>query len=699
MRKISLVLGCALACLAPLEGAATTWNVPSGVATIQAAIDSAAAGDTVLVACGTYTWSVEGSGDADGLIHMKSGVCLRSATGLSDCVTIDAESQGRVLYCANLDSTTKIEGFTLTGGRLVSSGGGVYCDSCFAAFTNCDVVANDADSTGGGMACWASSPTVMQCVFSQNEADAVMPEVPAFGGGVFCGEQSSPTLTACVIRDNEVYGGEFSLAAGGGIYCMDSSSPTLEYCTVSKNWLWGDSMGGSEQGAGLYCGSSSACVVQNCTIIGNICAGMGSAGAGMYCQDASPQLSNTIIADGEGGEAVACGGTSSPVLECCDVHGNNFGDWVGCIAGQNGVDGNFSLDPMFCNAAGGDYHLAGDSPCANAEGCGLIGALGVGCGFGIVSVADVGNDQGRQVRLEWARSAFDAPGDTVDITGYDVYRRQDGNRAAAAAPHVRIPPSLEEHGRLLVTGWDYLGSVPAHGDSTYQMVVPTLCDSTATGGICWSVFFVRATTPDPFTFIDSVPDSGYSVDNLAPAVPTGLMLATTTLAWDECPDVDFDYFTIWGSETGDLVDAVVIGYTVATSLDVGGDPHAWFHVTATDFAGNRGEDAAIENTALAVGEVRSAPSSFGLCAARPNPFAGSTTIAFDLRRAGKTTLGVYDVRGRLVRTLLDRTVPPGRHSLVWDGRDASERIVSPGIYLVRLVSGEFTATRKLVRLQ
>jgi hypothetical protein len=69
------------------------------------------------------------------------------------------------------------------------------------------------------------------------------------------------------------------------------------------------------------------------------------------------------------------------VLTCCDIYGNAGGDWVGCIADQAGINGNFSDDPLFCDIAAGDYHLDDSSPCAPANNdCGvLIGVLGVGC--------------------------------------------------------------------------------------------------------------------------------------------------------------------------------------------------------------------------------------------------------------------------------------------------------------------------------
>ncbi len=71
----------------------------------------------------------------------------------------------------------------------------------------------------------------------------------------------------------------------------------------------------------------------------------------------------------------------------------------------------------------------------------------------------------------------------------------------------------------------------------------------------------------------------------------------------------------------------------------------------------------------------------------PNPFNPRTTIKFSLPRAGTVRLSVFDVAGRLVRTLIDGGMPLGGHEAVWDGRDASGREVGPGSYLARLEFG------------
>ena len=90
----------------------------------------------------------------------------------------------------------------------------------------------------------------------------------------------------------------------------------------------------------------------------------------------------TIVAfsvSGEGVHTYEGGGT----LRCCDIYGNAGGDWIGSIAGQLGLDGNISEDPLFCDPETLDFTLHPDSPCApftppNPE-CDLIGAWPVGC--------------------------------------------------------------------------------------------------------------------------------------------------------------------------------------------------------------------------------------------------------------------------------------------------------------------------------
>ncbi len=91
-------------------------------------------------------------------------------------------------------------------------------------------------------------------------------------------------------------------------------------------------------------------------------------------------MDNTIISFGLGSQAVHVEPGSSCDLLCCDVFGNQGGDWVGHIAGQYGAGtGNLCADPLFCDPMAPDLRIDADSPCAQGD-CGLIGAWPVGCG-------------------------------------------------------------------------------------------------------------------------------------------------------------------------------------------------------------------------------------------------------------------------------------------------------------------------------
>jgi hypothetical protein len=73
-------------------------------------------------------------------------------------------------------------------------------------------------------------------------------------------------------------------------------------------------------------------------------------------------------------------------IACSDLFGNAGGDWIGCIAGELGTNGNIAADPLFCHTDVGSLAIANDSPCAPAQSaCGLIGAVGPECATAVAS--------------------------------------------------------------------------------------------------------------------------------------------------------------------------------------------------------------------------------------------------------------------------------------------------------------------------
>lgn len=90
------------------------------------------------------------------------------------------------------------------------------------------------------------------------------------------------------------------------------------------------------------------------------------------------------------------------------------------------------------------------------------------------------------------------------------------------------------------------------------------------------------------------------------------------------------------------------------------------------------------------------PVNFALAGNYPNPFNPSTTISFTLPSSGIANLSIYSITGQKVRDLVSGPLSSGAHSVTWDGRDASGKAVSSGVYLSRLSMGNHTATGRML---
>jgi hypothetical protein len=418
---------------------AAVVHVPGDQPTIQAGIDAAAAGDTVLVAPGTY----QGSGNTN-LVFGGIDRVLRSSGG-ADVTLIDCQLAARgILMLGGESPATVVEGFTIRNGLLDDDGGAIYCHLADPTLRDCHFIDNSADS-GGALWISSGSPVVTGCTFRGNDAGGNS-TYAGHGGAIWCANVATPVITGCVFEDNMA-------KRGGAIWCSGNASPLIEDCTFTDNVA--QSMGGAIMSFGEtshpqitgsdFTGNAATSVggavaildseptFEECRFIDNLAGTRGgacfanggmatytrcvfdrnSAGAGaavqvldgdalldgctLYASDgalggalhvwnasapASASIENTIIAFGTAGEAVRCEGGATATASCTDVFGNAGGDWVGCLSGQLGVAGNIAGDPLFCDAAGGDLGIDESSPCAPPQSgsCGLIGALPAGCG-------------------------------------------------------------------------------------------------------------------------------------------------------------------------------------------------------------------------------------------------------------------------------------------------------------------------------
>ena len=107
----------------------------------------------------------------------------------------------------------------------------------------------------------------------------------------------------------------------------------------------------------------------------------------------------------------------------------------------------------------------------------------------------------------------------------------------------------------------------------------------------------------------------------------------------------------------------------------------------------------IDLTGVAGADIDRVPTSPQLAQNAPNPFNPATTIAFDLPRASEVTLRIYNVEGRLVRTLLQGIQEAGPQTVVWSGKDDHGNQAASGLYFYRLATASGTLTRKMTLLK
>jgi len=136
---------------------------------------------------------------------------------------------------------------------------------------------------------------------------------------------------------------------------------------------------------------------------------------------------------------------------------------------------------------------------------------------------------------------------------------------------------------------------------------------------------------------------------------------------------------------------------IMTDSSKPGKPEYWY-VMVRDESENEGDEQAdlLAEAAL--------PEKFALSQNYPNPFNPSTTIKFQLPDQNGTTtvrtvLRVYDILGRLVRTIVDEDMSPGFYTMQWDGLNESGVRISSGVYFYSITAGDFRKTKKMLLIK
>jgi len=275
----------------------------------------------------------------------------------------------------------------------------------------------------------------------------------------------------------------------------------------------------------------------------------------------------------------------------------------------------------------------------------------------------------------------------------------DPDEAVNGELYLVLPSAAQDY------AWELAGSQLASILPAYSLVAATTSDSLG-GSNPKTAFMVeaRASTAVASDRWYSAPDSGYSVDDLAPAAPapfTGTYAAgTSVLHWNRNTEADLAGYRLYRGTSAAFAPGpanLVADLPDTGYVDVAGAPFV-YKLTAVDAHGNESPVATLAPSGTLDAGAPLATRAF-LALAGANPSRGAIALRFGLAAPGRVSLALYDAGGRRVRRLASGAFEAGEHTATWDGRDEAGHVVAAGLYFARIEGPGLTATRRIARTE
>ncbi|MDP6033916.1 MAG: T9SS type A sorting domain-containing protein, partial [Candidatus Marinimicrobia bacterium] len=251
-------------------------------------------------------------------------------------------------------------------------------------------------------------------------------------------------------------------------------------------------------------------------------------------------------------------------------------------------------------------------------------------------------------------------------------------------------------------------AVDVDGDGDIDVLSASVSDDK----IAW---YENIIPPSPFDLV-------YPLNDTTIILTRDNFLDTLYFAWNQSVDPGGDEVTYRREMTGDLPEYIrfIVESNEQTTTNMYKVPYHhiehYMHeagvelisgtwtIIATDgeidvYAENGPFTLTIDGSKLNIADSDIIPETFALHGNYPNPFNPTTTISYDLPKWSQVTLGIYDLLGKQIKTLVNQSQDAGNKIAMWDGTDEFGRQVSAGVYLYQIKAGEFTQTRKMLLLK
>ena len=736
---------------------ATLINVPADYETIQAGINAATEGDSVLVAAGIYyeniDWpAVNGikligeseenciiDGDSfvsvirfetelggiidtttvikhftiqNGWDNFGGGIFLWfSSPSLENVTIIDnfALFFGGGVYCDN--SNPNLENVTLTNNSASYNGGGIYCEVSNPNLINVTITNNLTLNSGGGISCCNSSLNLVNIIIDSNSADG-------YGGGIYCYNSNLSLENVAISSNSADY-------CGGGIYCDDESN--LSFSADNRCNIYANNVQNRESGTDIYSSSFIEVIVDTFTVI-NPTAYHASPLDNFTFDILNAVINEQIDADlyvSPDGDNDNDGLTVQTPLKTIQ-HANSI-----ILADSNNPRTIYLANGVYSPSTNGEFFpvdvidyvsLVGES-----EAGVVLDAEGVNR---VMNCFGVNNATLNNLTLTCGSADYRGGGlyffesnpslENVTISDNSAAEFGGGIYCKVSNPNltnVTISNNLA----------GYCGGGIYCDVSNPNLTNVTISSNLA--GYCGGgIYCDNNSNPSLLNVTisnNSASDDGggiYCCDSSEPSLENCIL-------WDNLPQeiVFADYFDdnsvaisysdIQGGEAGIVTNNNGTVYWLSGNIDTdplfvdaeGGDYHFLAGSPCID-AGNPTSPFDPDGTIADMGAFyyhqdvgindNELPLHNYQLINFPNPFNGETTISFSLTTNlhEKARIEIFNIKGQKVKTF-DVITNGAAGSVIWNGRDETNKPVSSGIYFYKLVAGENTVTQKMLLLK